>query len=111
MSTEITTTDLNKFGQRELKMLELLLREWRLKGLPKDFDIDEVRGMFNMHSGEVFLTNSNFQVAMKNGDKLESFYSCPHCGEEGFFEDIEDHGEGGECAEWMSEVRAGREVV
>ena len=40
--------------------------------------------MFNKMSGNVFLTNSEFQVAMMNGDTLESFYSCLQCGNEGF---------------------------
>lgn len=83
-----TTTDLSKFGQRELKALEFTLKCWREHGLPADFNNDEVHPMMNMNSGCVFLTNSDYQVAMINGQKLESFYSCPECGEEGFKDDI-----------------------
>jgi len=84
---DITTTDLSKFGYRELAMAGDLLKAIK-NGLPDDFDDDGITVMFNTHSGYVFLTNSDYQVAMLNDKKLESFYSCPNCGEEGFAEDI-----------------------
>jgi len=87
---DITTTDLSRFGSRERSMLEDLLKAWREQGLPEDFYPEKVKPMMNMLSGNVFLTNEDFQVAMMNGDKLESFYSCPNCGNEGFKEDFED---------------------
>jgi hypothetical protein len=46
--------------------------------------------MFNTHSGNVFLTNAEFQVVMMNGDKLESFYTDFETGEEGFKEELSD---------------------
>jgi hypothetical protein len=88
MSYEVTTTDLGKFGFREIKMLSEILNSWVKDGLPDDFENDDVKPMMNMNSGYVFLTNSDCQVAMMNGDKLESFYSCSECGAEGFAEDI-----------------------
>lgn len=81
---DITTTDLTKFGYRERKLAEDLLKAWREQGLPEDFYEDEITIMFNTHSGCVFLTNSEYQVAMLNGDKLESFYTDFETGEEGF---------------------------
>lgn len=84
----MTTTDLTKFGYRERKMAEELLHAWNEYGLPEDFYDDEVTVMMNMNSGNVFLTNSDFQVAMMNGDTLESFYVDPETGEEGFLEDL-----------------------
>ena len=81
---ETTTTDFSKFGSREREMSEELLRAWREQGLPDDFDNDEVIIMFNLMSGNVFLTNSDYQVAMMNGDNLESFYTDFETGEEGF---------------------------
>ena len=84
----MTTTNFAEFGYREKEMAEDLLREMRLQGLPEDFYDDEVTVMFNKYSGNVFLTNSDYQVAMLNGDKLESFYSLPYSGEEGFLEDL-----------------------
>jgi len=81
---EMTTTDLSRFGYRERKMTRELLQAWEDQGLPVDFTNEEVTVMCNLYSGNVFLTNSEYQTAMLNGDKLESFYSCPNCGNEGF---------------------------
>ena len=89
----MTTTDLAEFGSRERQMAEELLRAWRLQGLPKDFCDDEVQVMMNTNSGCVFLTNSDYQVAMMNGDYLESFYTLHYNGEEGFLEDFDDYKE------------------
>jgi hypothetical protein len=88
-----TTTDLSKFGQRELKELELTLRAWREHGLPSEFSDENVHPMFNMNSGCVFLTNDNYEVAMLTDDKkLEIWHTCPECGEEGFLEDMKENG-------------------
>jgi hypothetical protein len=84
----MTTTDLTKLGYRERKMAEELLHAWNEAGLPEDFDDNEVTIMMNTNSGYVFLTNSDFQVAMMNGDNLEMFYTDPETGEEGFLEDL-----------------------
>jgi hypothetical protein len=84
MTDSITTTDLSEFGNRELEEMEVLLRARRKEGFPDDFDDDGIKIMFNKNSGNVFFTNEDCQVAMMNGDKLESFYSCPECGNEGF---------------------------
>lgn len=81
---EITTTDLSKFGYRERVIARELLEAWEVQGLPEDFENDKVTIMFNLYSGNVFLTNSEFQVAMMNDETLESFYNCPQCGSEGF---------------------------
>ena len=79
---EVTTTDLSDFGYRELAMLEELLKAMREQGLPDDFYDDEVVPMFNRNSGNVFLTNSDYQVAMLNGDNLESWYFLSYHGNE-----------------------------
>lgn len=86
----MTTTNLSDFGYRELTMLEELLRAMREQGLPKDFYNDEVYPMMNQSSGNVFLTNSDYQVAMLNGDKLESFYFLSYHGNEGFLDELID---------------------
>ena len=85
---ETTTTDFSKFGIRERNIAEELLRAWREQGLPDDFNNDEVTIMLNLMSGYVFLTNSDYQVAMMNGDKLESFYTDFETGEEGFKDEL-----------------------
>ncbi len=88
--SQITTTDFSKFGHRERKLAEQLLRAWNKQGLPEDFYNEEVTIMFNTHSGNVFLTNSEFQVAMMNGDRLESFYTDFETGEEGFKNELSE---------------------
>lgn len=103
------TTDLARFGFREIEMLRDLLDSWVKHGLPEDFEQTGVNPMFNMNSGNVFLTNEELQVAMMNGDTLESFYSCPECGYEGFMGDMENAvelGYGGQacCEEYVKEI-------
>lgn len=91
---ETTTTDMTKFGYRERKLAEELLTASIDQGFPDDFEDDGVTIMFNMYSGNVFFTNSDYQVCMMNADKLESFYSLPYSGEEGFKEDFEGREKG-----------------
>jgi len=102
---DIVTSDLSRFGSRERKMTEDLLRAWREQGLPEDFNEDEVTVAMNTNSGNVFLTNSEYEVAMMNGDKLESFYSCPICGHEGFLEDMEHGEDDEECQDYLRQIK------
>lgn len=102
---EVTTTDLAQFGIREkLEAGELLICMAK-KGLPDDFNDDEVTVMMNRNSGNVFITNSDYQVAMMNGDELESFYSCPQCGHEGFADEM-DHEGNAECRRYLKEIKS-----
>lgn len=95
-----TTTDLKDFGFRELKMAAELLTAYCCS--PPDFLTDGVHLMMNMHSGCVFLTDDDFNVAMMNGAALEQFHSCPDCGAEGFAEDLPDN----ECCRrYLKELR------
>jgi len=97
---EITTTNLAHFGSRERGMLVDLLNAWEKQGLPDNFFDDEVTCMMNKNSGNVFLTNSDFQTAMMNGDDLEMWHNCPNCGHEGFQEDCQLNDDGCyECRE------------
>ena len=87
---DITTTDLSKFGCRELDMAGDLLKAIS-NGLPDDFDDEEITVMFNRNSGMVFLTNAEYQVAVLGDDgELVSFYSTPYEGLEGTFDDLKD---------------------
>ena len=74
---------------RELEELRDILTAWLEHGLPDDFENDEVVPMMNKNSGNVFLTNSEYQVAMLSDDKLESWYYCGNCGHEGFKDDCQ----------------------
>ena len=97
---DITTTDLADFGSSERRVLVELLVAWREQGLPEGFWEDEIRPMMNRNSGNVFLTNSDYQVAMMNGSKLEIWHNCGNCGHEGFQEDCQLNEEGcNECIE------------
>lgn len=99
-----TTTDLSEFGYRELKMAGELLTAYTSQGAPDDFEEDGVTVMMNTNSGSVFLTNSEYQVCLMNGDKLESWYNCPNCGHEGFKEDM-GHGEDDpDCLRYLIEA-------
>jgi hypothetical protein len=100
----ITTTDLREFGYRERVMAENLLKAWRTQGLPENFYDDEVTIMFNTHSGCVFLTNSDYQAAMMNGNNLEIWHFCPYCGHEGFAEDMDHEPEDRECTLYLEEI-------
>ncbi len=93
-----TTTNIADFGYRELKELRELIDAWMDQGLPEDFERFGVHPMMNKNSGNVFLTNDEYQVAMMNGNKLESWYYCGNCGHEGFREDCQLTDEGcNEC--------------
>lgn len=84
----MTTTNLSDFGYRESEMLKDLISAMIEQGLPSDFDNNGVVPMMNQNSGKVFLTNSEYQVAMLNGDKLESFYFLSYHGNEGFADEL-----------------------
>lgn len=103
MVDEIVTSDLSQFGYRERKMAAELLTASVEQGFPEDFDDDGVTVAMNRNSGNVFLTNAEYQVAMMNGDKLESWYSCPECGHEGFKDDMEHDGNA-ECRRYLRDI-------
>lgn len=85
---EITTTNIADFGSRERGILVDLLIAWGKQGLPEVFEENGVHPMMNRNSGHVFLINSEYQVAMMNGSKLEIWLTCSNCGHEGFEEDF-----------------------
>lgn len=78
------TENLVEFGIREREMAAVLL----LAGLPENFSDDGVKLAFNKSSGNVFLINEEYQVAMMNGDEIEIFYSTPYESLEGFIGDL-----------------------
>jgi DNA-directed RNA polymerase subunit RPC12/RpoP len=100
---ESTTTDFSKFGSRERKLARELLQASEDQGFPEDFNDDEVTIMMNRNSGCVFFTNADYQVAMMNGDNLETFYNCGNCGNEGFAEEVLT--KSGKCKECKEKIR------
>ena len=109
-----TTTNLADFGHRERSMLVELLNAWSASGLPDDFDAEQVRPMLNTDSGYVFLTNAEYQVAMINAETytLESFYSTPYEGREGFWSELvaEYSDMHPEDQEYMRDIAMGRDI-
>lgn len=85
----ITTTSIADFGYRERELILDILKAWQEQGLPEGFCDEQVVFMMNKDSGNVFLTNEEYQTAMMNGDKLEIWHSCFNCGHEGFEEDCQ----------------------
>ena len=84
------TEDLSEFGFRELDEASKLLGAIK-NGLPSDFEDDGIKVGFNSSSGFVFLTNSEYQVAMLDDKgKLYSFYTTPYEGYEGSLEELLD---------------------
>ncbi|MAW79357.1 MAG: hypothetical protein CMI63_03910 [Parvularcula sp.] len=87
-NSDIVTSDLSRFGYRELKMAAELLAAYCDN--PPNFLSDGLTVMLNMHSGYVFLSDEDFNVGMMNGKTLEQYHSCPECGSEGFAEELNE---------------------
>lgn len=102
----VVTADLSAFGSRERRMAATLLTALADQGFPDNFEDDGVTVNMNMNSGFVFLSNSDYAVAMMNGPDLETFYSCPECGHEGFLDEM-DHEGGADCRRYLADIRDG----
>lgn len=89
-TNSITTTDFADFGWRERKLAAELLTAACNQGFPADFEDSGVQVMMNCNSGSVFFTNDDYQVAMMNGDRLESYYTTPYSGYEGFADELKE---------------------
>ena len=98
------TKDLSKFGQRELKIAGELLSTLNTNKDQTKFLGQGVSVEFNPMSGNVFLTDEDYNVAMMNGDVLEDWLYCPECGDEGFADDFESNDTNHCCKEYLQEV-------
>jgi len=76
------TSDLTKFGYRELDMAADLLKAYANDKNTVDFG-NNVNIFMNDSSGNVFLSDEDFTVGMLEDGKVVQFYSCPECGNEG----------------------------
>lgn len=88
---EVVTSDLTKFGFRELDMAADLLKAYANNKNSVDFG-DGVNVFMNTNSGSVFLSDEDFTVGMLEDGKVVQFYSCPNCGNEGTQEDGKQEG-------------------
>jgi len=105
---EIVTTDLSKFGRMELEAAKKLLDAY-LNHDETEYFFNE-RGVsiaFNTHSGKVFLTNEEYQVAVEEDGKLVDWFMCTECGYEGTRKDYMFDKKNGNvndcCAEYFFE--------
>jgi hypothetical protein len=81
-----TTTDLQDFGFRELRIAAELLNAYCDQ--PPGWLGGGVHLMMNRNSGCVFLTDEDFNVAMINGGALDAWLFTPHDGHEGFLDEL-----------------------
>jgi hypothetical protein len=79
--------NLESFGYREIEETADLLKAYL------ESDIKPLAGLkvcFNANSGNVFLSDEDYNVWMLVNGKLEEFFNCGNCGCEGFIEDFKD---------------------
>lgn len=78
---DIITSDLSKFGQRELAIAGELLST--LNTVRDNSRLgDGIQVFMNRNSGYVFLSDEDYNVAIMSGHYLEDFHTCPNCGNE-----------------------------
>ena len=99
----MNTQDLSEFGYRELDEAGTLLKVYANN--PHVLDGSEINIRFNMFSGNVFLVDEYYNVAMMNEGNLELFYSCPICGHEGFLDEMGHNEDDEECQEYLKQIK------
>ena len=106
----MTTTNLADFGYRELDMAADTLKAYANGNWECPyFSSEGVQIMMNHNSGNVFLTDSECNVLMMNGDSLEGFYASPYSGHKGFFSDLVNEWNdqwNEEDTEWLKQLAA-----
>ena len=99
------TRNLSEFGNRERSMAGDLLNAMHTSNdTTRYLTPDNVAVEMNMMSGNVFLVDEDYNVAMMNGDKLEDWFNCPYCGHEGFKEDMHHVPDNAECTRYLTEI-------
>lgn len=92
------TQNLADFGNIEIDEAGLLLQT--LGSSNDETKIFGDRGVnveFNPMSGNVFLVDEDYNVAMMNGHSLEDFHTCFNCGGEGLASDFLEDNAGSKC--------------
>ena len=99
------TQNLADFGQVEREEASILLRTLgNVNDETKHFGNSGVAVEFNPMSGNVFLVDEDYNVAMMNGHQLEDFYSCPNCGGEGLQTDFRGDNSDDCCQEYADDL-------
>jgi hypothetical protein len=99
------TRDLMDFGYVELKEAGLLLSTLKTENDKTKFLGKNVTIEFNPNSGNVFLVDEDFNVAMMNDDKLEDWFFCHYCGHEGFLENMEHEPKNEGCTDYLESIK------
>jgi hypothetical protein len=84
-----------------------ILRALDRDGLPATMESDGLRIYLNRDSGYVFLSDSDYNVAVVDGSRLVGHYSSPYDGHEGTFSElveILDDTWNSEDVEWLHDV-------
>ena len=104
----MNTRDLGKFGYREKDMAGDILKALSNNKDKTRFMGENVNLEFNPNSGNVFLVDDDFNVAMMTDEGiLEDWFSCPVCGHEGFLSNMKHNSEDKECQEYLESIREG----
>lgn len=99
------TQNLADFGQVEREEAGLLLRTLgSVNDNTKLFGNSGVVVEFNPMSGNVFLVDEDYNVAMMNGHQLEDFHTCPNCGGEGVASEFREDNTDECCQEYADEL-------
>ena len=99
---EIMTADLSKFGNLEIDKAIELLKAYRKQGAENLGDGLTLN--FNTRSGNIFLSDDDYNVYMMNGDNLEQFFNCGYCGYEGFKEDMNHEPQDKDCTDYLKQI-------
>jgi len=89
------TNDLSKFGLKELSEAGKLLSAYsdgnQTQRVTDFFGYSGVKVEFNPDSGNVFLVDDDYNVAMMDSEGvLDLWLFTPYNGQEGFFDDLKD---------------------
>ena len=98
----VVTADLSNFGRRELRRAVELLEA--LTTIEPEFLGDGLTLNFNMDSGNVFLSDEDYNVGMMNRNKLEQWFTCPYCGHEGFIHEMKHDAVNQACTDYMEQI-------
>lgn len=98
------TRDLSEFGHREREIAGELLSTLGTSKDKTKFLGDGVAVEFNPWSGNVFLVDEDFNVAMMGDDYLEDFITCPNCGGEEIASDFREYNTDECCKEYADDL-------
>ena len=76
--------DPSKFNSSQQKQARILENAIREQGLPPGFAEEDVHVRQDKTTKIMYISNQQQQMAMLNEGRLEIFYRCPKCGNEGF---------------------------